>query len=116
MILYVNTRLNGWAEWVASGKRVVGLGYPSQCSYTRLSGRSDCVGSPEFDEDAWEMEQAVQRLPADLKQLVIVFYLETSSGEQKAKRLHCHRDTMYSRLNRAHNELLGHLNDLASGC
>lgn len=116
MIIYVNDRLNRWAEWVLRGKRVVGLDYPSQCSYTRMSGCNDRVFSPEFDEESYETESAIQRLDEPLKRIVMVFYLETSTIEQKAKALHCCRDTVYSRLERAHHALLGIMNDIAAGC
>lgn len=116
MIVYVNDRLNRWAEWCMCGRRVVGLGFPTQCAYTRLSGSNGRVSAPEFDDEAWQTEQAVRRLDAQLRNVVMVFYLEAGDGLIKSKRLHCSRDTMYARLQRAHNELIGHMNDLAAGC
>lgn len=115
MIVYVNSRLVSWAEWVASGRKVVGLGYPSQCAYTRMAAHGGQHRGAEFDEDAWEVEQAVNRLDNDLQQMVMEFYLSTTTVEIMARNLHCHRDTVYARLHRAHHEILGHLNDIAAG-
>lgn len=114
MIVYVNTRLNQWAEWVA--KRNDGLGYPRAVAFSRMA-HSGSFGpsSPDMCEDAWEVEQCVTHLEKSLRAAVIEFYLRPGTCEQKAKALMCCKKTMYSRIDRAHNEILGLLNDLAAG-
>lgn len=116
MILYINTRLLAWSEWVIKGRRVSGLSYPTQVSYARLATSGGGRHGAEFDEEAWEIEQAVNALRAELKQLVHDFYLRTTTGDMLARKLGCSRDTIYHRLHLAHVEIMGSLNDMAVGC
>lgn len=111
MILFINDRLNGWAAWVASGKRVVGLGYPSQCAFTRLTPSSTSNQSPIANEDAWEVEQAVQRLENSLHQIIFQFYMHAGTAESHAKALHICRDTLYARLHQAHVKIMEYMQD-----
>lgn len=112
---YINSRLNLWALWSAQ-RTSGGLGFPRECSYTRLAARtSSGFISPNFNEDAWLVEQAVQSLPVYLKETVKSFYLETGTIDQKAKDLHCERRTVYSRIDRAHDHIMDWLNDEACG-
>jgi DNA-directed RNA polymerase specialized sigma24 family protein len=93
-----------------------GLGYPRECSYTRLIERSgNGFHSPNFDEDAWLVEKAIQSLPDSLKDTVQVFYLRVGTIEQMAKELHCHRVTIYARIDVAHSKIMDWLNDEACG-
>ena len=115
MVPYINARLIGWADWVIKGKRVSGLSYPSQVSYARLAGGSSSNGA-EFDESAWEVEQAVNALRSDLKVLVHDFYLRTTTVELLSRRMGCHRYTVYYNIHLAQVEVMGSLNDIAAGC
>jgi len=114
MITYVNNRLNQWARWIATGRKVRGLGYPSCISWARTPGSGN--GSPEFDEDAYSTDQAVRALPAELKHLVEQFYTRIETVDSLSRTLGCSRDTVYSRLHQAHQHMLGSLNDIAAGC
>lgn len=115
MIVYINHRYKEWAEWCLRG-RSSGLGYPSQCAFSRLTPSSSARGLVPIDSDAWEVEQCVQRLEPEEVHLVKEFYLRTSVPvETIAKDLHCHRDTVYARLHTVHNKTLGWLNDLSAG-
>lgn len=116
MIIYINTRLLSWADWVINGRRVRGLSYPTQVSYARLVPSSGQRQGADFDEEAWEVEQAVNALRPDLKKLVHDYYLRTTTGEMLARKLGCSRDTIYHRLHLAHVEIMGSLNDMAVGC
>lgn len=116
MIEHINDRLNVWALWVQ--RRVsAGLGYPHECAYTRLQGRSGYRGfiSPDDCEQAWEIEQAVQALPEELRRVVHVFYLRLGTCEAKARDLGCHRVTLYIRLDRAHVAIMDWLNGYYAG-
>lgn len=103
MIEYINRRLNTWADWNINGRKVVGLGYPSQSAFTRLvpSGSSRLL-TPMACEEAWQVEQAVSRMDAQLQEAVRQFYLHAGTADTHAKALHICRDTLYHRLHRAH--------------
>ena len=111
MILHINDKLSTWALWVASGKRVVGLGYPSQVPYMRLTPSSTAQRSPSMDEDSWEMEQAVHKLDDKLRTTVFQFYLHAGTVESHAKALRICRDTLYNRLHMAHIRIMEILQD-----
>lgn len=115
---YINDRLNHWAQWRI--QRVQGAeGYPRQSAFARLGGGGEIDYStrlpPDVNEQAWEVEQAVQALQPELKQCVMVFYCEVGTAEQKAKDCRCCRDTLYARLDRAHGKILDILNGYACG-
>lgn len=113
MIPYINNRLNQWARWVATGRKVRGLGYPGVVAFARTV----CPGhrDPEFDENAWETDQAFHALPPELRDLVELFYTRVETVESIARQQGCHRDTIYVRLHAAHHHILGSLNDIAAG-
>jgi DNA-directed RNA polymerase specialized sigma24 family protein len=73
----------------------------------------------EFDpSECTETDRAVQALRCislDLHAAIIEMYIRGGTGEQKAKALHCTRQTLYNRLDRAYGELLGLFNDQAAG-
>lgn len=115
MIIYVNKRYQNWAEWCLRG-RSAGLGYPRRSNFMRLTPPSDPKTVPVIDEDAWEVEQVVQRLETDEQHLVRMFYLRTAVPvTQIARDLHCTEKTVYNKLERVHQKTLGYLNDLAAG-
>lgn len=105
MILHINAKLNIWAGWVASGRKVVGLGYPSQCAFTRV-GIPGALRDPSVNEQAWEIEQAVHRLDDNLRAVVEQFYLRAGTADSHAKELRICRDTMYVRLHMAHTRIM----------
>lgn len=117
MIPYVNNRLNQWARWVAMGRKVNGLGYPGSVAWVRQPGSGNA--SPDFDEDAWEVDQAwhaMEQPQPELFKLVLYFYTRNESVERLAMRMGCSRDTVYVRIQQAHQIILGHLNDISAGC
>lgn len=101
MIEYINRRLNDWADWCVKGRRVVGLGYPSGPSFTRLAKPTSAI-TPLPEEECWEIEQAIHRLDGRLKVVVEQFYLRAGTAETHAKALRMCRDTLYVRLHQAH--------------
>lgn len=113
---YINNRLNDWARWLLM-RSDGGQGYPGQSAFVRLAGgtKPGAYIPPGLDEDAWEVEQAVQSLKPELKLVVQAFYCHTGTVEQKAKECHCHRDTMYARLDRAHGLIMDYLNGCTCG-
>ena len=101
---YIKGRMQQWAEWLLQ-RESGGLGFPSECSYTRMQQRSDSSGSisPNIDVDAMQIEKAVGELPDYLRQTAREFYVAPGTIEQKAKALRCHKDTIYSRLEKIHS-------------
>jgi DNA-directed RNA polymerase specialized sigma24 family protein len=105
---YIKTRLNQWAEWSLQ-RDSGGVGFPRECSYTRMQARSGSAGftSPDIDVDAMEIESAVNELPEPFRTVVRVFYIAPGTVEQKARDLGCHRTRVYSRIETAHAMILG---------
>lgn len=112
MIDYINTRLNGWAAWLKSGKRNC-LGYPTHAAFARLMPSSQPAGPlvPYLNEEAEEIDRAVSSLPVDVRELLKEFYMHEGPAEAKAKRLKCCRDTLYARLHQAHVRVMEWLQD-----
>lgn len=106
MILHINAKLNVWADWVATGRKVVGLGYPSQVSFSRMTPSVCGLRAPIENEEAWEIEQAVHRLDTRLRDVVDQFYLRAGTADSHAKALCICRDTLYVRLHDAHVRIM----------
>ncbi|MEO6147036.1 MAG: antiterminator Q family protein [Sulfuriferula sp.] len=114
MILHINDLLNRWALW-STRRASSGMGYPRQVIYTRLVGNGAAARMPDIDEESWAVEQSVQSLKhhRNLYEVVVEIYLTGGTSEQKAKALHCHRDTMYVRLHQSHIIVMNWLNENA---
>lgn len=112
MIEYIHYRLCRWSVWVARGNRIQGLGFPGACSYTRLTPRSTPARiEVDFNEDAFEVDRAVASLAHESIQFLRMFYLEPGAIAAKARRLNCHRDTLYARLHREHVSIMEWIQD-----
>lgn len=96
----IELRLAIWAAWVCS--RVDnGMGFPRQCSYTRLTPRSGTGFIPGLDSSAWQVEQAVIDLKKTnplLHRVIHVRYLGLRTEEQMLRACQCSRRTFYRRL------------------
>jgi hypothetical protein len=107
----ITQRMIRWAEWLMRGDGG-GLGFPRECSYTRMQQRGGDGGySIEVDLESAETEKAVQALESDLKLAVQVYYLATATRETQAQYLKCHVRTMERRIERAHVQILRYLDD-----
>lgn len=99
MIDYINGKLEKWGRWTLGGR--ARLGYPRKAAFVLIVG-----GAPGMicDEEAMQINRAVQALDRQLRAVVDAFYVRMRScdGETIARSLGCHRDTLYSRLHRAH--------------
>ncbi|MFA5170411.1 MAG: hypothetical protein WC426_02515 [Sulfuriferula sp.] len=115
MIGFIDDELRQWAAWSILRKDG-GLGYPHQVNFARLGGGACSRYEPIVDENAMKMERCVLCLPHDLWCVVDYWYRNPSANITSCS-LHCkcHRETVYSRLNRAHIKIMGWLNDLESG-
>lgn len=110
MILHINDRLNKWAFWCLTG-RTANIGFPRKSSYCSLEGRGGNGLSAEFNDDAWEVEQAVRSLDDILKKTVVEFYTGQGTTKQKAIVLGCSEKTMFNRVDSAQFKIMGWLND-----
>ena len=111
MILYINEKLNQWGLWCLSGRARVG--YPKRAAFMRLVPSSGANSVTICDDEAMQINRAVQRLEGELRQVVDLFYIRMRScdGGSIARVLRCHRDTVYARLHRAHVVVMDALHD-----
>lgn len=108
----ITQRMIRWAEWVLRSDGG-GLGFPRECSYTRMQQRGGDGGySLDVDIESSETEKAVQALECDLKLAVQVYYLASATRETQAQYLKCHVRTMERRIERAHVHIAQTLEDM----
>lgn len=101
----ITQRMIRWAEWLLRGNGG-GLGFPRECSYTRMQQRGGDGGySIDVDLESAETEKAVQSLEQDLKLAVQVYYMTATTREIQAQYLKCHVRTMERRVERAHDQI-----------
>ena len=112
----IHPRLERWAEWVLR-RESGGLGYPRECSYTRLAARSGNGFVPSADHESWQTEQAVVLLARSdelLHQVITVRYLSTRTPEQMFRVCNCSERTFYRRLQDAREIIKKSLDTLGS--
>lgn len=110
MIEHINRRLVSWADWVALGRRIGGLGYPTRSTIYRMPGSGGNM-TPALAEDCMLTEKAVHALDPTLRAVVMQFYLRAGTSESHAKALQCSRETVYNRLHRAHQRVESFLHE-----
>lgn len=115
MIDYIHTRMLTWADWVARGRRITGLGYPTRSAFYNTPSGGGLM-TPIVDEHAWLLEKAIQALDPYLRETVAQFYLHAGTVDTHAKVLRCSRDTVYARLHRAHQRIDAWLQDERKLC
>lgn len=127
MIDYVDRLLRHWAQEMSVHRPGVNLGYGNgwsgaftegvKGSTRELTARGTATRSGPVRTDigkvAERVNQAVERLPANLQEVVNVYYLEYSSAtrEQKAEVLSCSVKTLYSNIHKAHENISADLPD-----
>lgn len=111
MILYINEKLNQWGLWCLSGRARVG--YPKRAAFMRLVPSSGANSVTICDDEAMQVNRAVQKLDRELRRVVDLFYIRMRSCDvgSIARVLKCHRDTIYARLHRAHVVVMDALHD-----
>ena len=123
MIQYVNWRLISWAKWKLSNRQTLENMLGVKSSWPSLLGRAESTetvaqhGSvvPTNDLECYETDQAVMVLPLKLKETVVAFYTRKGTTQELAAMLGVNQDTVFERIHRAHQHILGSLNDLAAG-
>jgi hypothetical protein len=106
----IEFRLLNWARWKAGagGGR---LGYSGLNLANPTPGVRDPYAEapiPVRDVEASETDQAVQRLPSELKATVIEVYTGRGGEADHLRKLCCAKATMYARIDRAHRLLADH--------
>lgn len=98
MLADIDVRFEAWAYWSLS--KSAG-GFPKMCSFTRLTPRSSTYhGFGNIDQDAWEVDTAVQAVDENLKNALVAYYLGTGTMAQKARDCGCSLNTFKSRIER----------------
>ena len=120
MISYIDTQLSIWGKW-SMARASKGLGYPSTCPMFKDARHGGAFGSlPPLGvsldsvDTIRDTDEAVRRLSDDYRCLAIEFYVHRVSGVEMADRLGISRKSLYQRLDRLHQSMLGLLNDVVS--
>jgi hypothetical protein len=115
---YVISRLNAWAEW-SIRRQDSGLGYPKSVSFTNQMPKGGFGAiTPDIAEECFEVERCVMALAyvnRDLYTVIDLSYRRTLTCDQRCKEAGCVKSTFYLKLGRAHQMVLGYLNDIAAG-
>ena len=109
MIPYINDRLEQWGLWTLGGKDR--LGYPRRAAFVQvIAGGPGCS---ICDEEAMQINRAVQALDGQLRLVVDAFYVRMRScdADTIANTLKCCRRTLYDKLHRAHLKVMDALQD-----
>lgn len=112
-IEWIEHRLLNWARWKL-GRSCGGLGYSSVNLASASSGRDGYVEAriPINDVEASDTDDAVARLPSELKATVLEVYTGPGGEGDHLRRLCCAKATMHARIGRAHKLLADHFNAL----
>lgn len=119
MIVYVNSLLAAWGRWAVRG-RDGGVGWPSVSAMFKDAPAGSSYGSkPPVGvgcgyDDCEVTDKAVRRLDEVDQLFVREVYVVGGKTVEIAARLGCHRQRVPEKLERVHQKLLGHLNDLAA--
>ena len=110
---FVFKKLQVWAEWRIR-KVDGGLGYPKKSAFEKV-GLIDSFWTPELDTELIDVDKAVCLLIPERRDVVMQSYTQGGTKEQKARRCGISVRTYDLRLDMAHKDVLGLLNDLAAG-
>lgn len=108
-IEWVEYRLLNWARWkLCSGSG--GLGYASVNLTDPNVGRDGYAEAaiPISDVEASSTDDAISRLPGELKATVIEVYTGPGGETDHLRKLFCAKATMHARIGRAHRLLADH--------
>lgn len=113
-IEWIEHRLLNWARWKL-GRSGGGLGYSSVNWSSTGSGRDGYAEAriPINDVEASDTDDAVGRLPGELKATVVEVYTGPGGEADHLRRLCCAKATMHARVGRAHKLLAEHFNALS---
>lgn len=108
MIEWTRVRLGQWGKW-CRGRSVSGYPSASAFMFANMGARASGDGR-DVPDDIAEIDAAVAKIPAPLRQVLVIYYCTTAPLWFKATRLYISRRTMMRRLRTAeekvHHELL----------
>ncbi len=109
---YIDKQLILWANWAKSGKTQ--LGYPKKSAFV-VSGRSG--PTTINDAEGMRISRCVAALDPTLRTAIECWYLRMThcTADQIAVHLNICRDTLYTRIHKAHIEIMGYMQDIAAG-
>ncbi|MDP3088851.1 MAG: hypothetical protein Q8M99_11780 [Methylotenera sp.] len=110
---YVVNRLVQWANWRAR-KLDGGIGWMNKVSFLSIPGGGNLI-APDIDSQCYEIDRVVCALIPERRVVVMQVYTGKGTKEQKAKECGCCVRTYDARLDMAHRDILGYLNDIAAG-
>lgn len=101
--------MQNWARWTLTQGSGV-LGYAAVNLADADAGRDGYIEAPVpvSDVEARETDDAVARLPGELKATVIELYLGKGGIKDKLARLYCAEGTLHRRIGQAHRLLADH--------
>jgi DNA-directed RNA polymerase specialized sigma24 family protein len=109
-IEWVEQRLQNWARWrLTRGGGVLGYASVNLLAAAMPRDRDVDAPVPTSDVDAREIDDAVGRLPSELRATVTEAYLGEGGLRHKLQRLCVSESTLHARIGRAHRMLAGHL-------
>ncbi len=106
---WIEQRLQNWARWrLTSGSGALGFASVNleQANMPREPYAEAPI--PTSGIEAGETDDAVARLPSELRATVECHYLGRGTQAEKLARLCCTRATLYARVERAHHLLAEH--------
>jgi hypothetical protein len=121
LIPYINNRCSEWARWWLSGGSrlsVVSSIYRLKPGEYNPEGAAPEAVIPINDMDACKTDQAIaalRRVSPVLGDTLMAFYLRTAAPAFVAQDLGVSERALYKRIERAHQQILGYLNDIEAG-
>lgn len=100
---YIKHRLSIWAGWRAR-KDDGGTGYPKKSAFV---GEASSGGfwTPELDSQCYETDQAVCELLPERKEVLLAYYTQVGTHEQKARHCQISLRTYYTRIEMAERDV-----------
>jgi hypothetical protein len=118
MNLHINARLEMWARWRCGSGSANYSPYPIY-NMPKSADAHDAPPRRSFVPivpiECSVTDKCIVALPPELRDVVEVFYLWTVPMDQKAKALGCCEKTVYNRLYRAQDDIMGYVQDLSAG-
>jgi len=116
---YLVSRMCNWANWATRGVDG-GIGYPKRSAFTNnMPCGSGMDYSLEVNEGAMEIDACMKALSLTRHELYSAVYMHYRRNDltmaDKLQSLGCVKSTYYVKIDLAHNQILGFLNDLSCG-
>lgn len=106
---WIEQRLQNWVRWKL-GRGGGALGYARVNLKNAEMPREPYADAPipTSDIDASELDEAIERLPSELKATLYAWYLSTLTLRERLRRLCIAESTLHQRIGKAHRLLADH--------